>query len=67
MTAATLAVNVALLSPVPMLTLAGTVTLTLLLSSVTLEALGTAAVRVAVHVEVPGPITVDSEQLNVFN
>ena len=43
LTVATVAVNVALLSPAPILTLAGTVTLVLLLASVTLAALDAAA------------------------
>ena len=62
-TAATVAVNVALLSPAPILTLAGTVTLTLLLRSATLTALEAAAVRAAVQVEVPGAFTVAGEQV----
>jgi hypothetical protein len=49
------------------LTLPGTVTLVLLLSSATLAALEAAAVRVAVHVEVPGPVTVAGEQLKLLN
>jgi len=66
-TAATVAVNVALLSPAPILTLPGTVTLVLLLASVTLAALEAAAVSVAVQVEVPGPVTVDGEQIKLLN
>ena len=50
-----------------MLTLPGTVTLALLLRSVTLAALEAAAVRVAVQVAVPGPITVDGEQVKALN
>jgi hypothetical protein len=65
--AATVAVNVALLSPAPMLTLPGTVTLVLLLSSVTLAALEAAAVKVAVQVEVPGPVTVAGEQVKLLS
>jgi hypothetical protein len=53
-TAAAVAVNVALFRPAPIFTLAGTVTLVLLLSSVTLTALGAAAVKVTVQMEVPG-------------
>jgi len=66
-TAATLAVNVALLSPEPILRLPGTVTLTLLLASVTLMALEAAAVSVAVQVEVPGAFTVAGEQLKLLS
>jgi hypothetical protein len=61
------AVNVALLSPDPILTLAGTVTLTLLLISVTLVALEAAAVNAAVQVEVPGAFTVAGEQLKLLS
>ncbi len=63
-TAATVALNVALLSPAPILTLAGTVTLPLLLDSVTLTALEGAALIVTVQVEVPGPVTFAGEQIN---
>jgi hypothetical protein len=63
-TAATLALKVALLSPAPILTLAGTVTLVLLLDSVTLTALERAALIVMVQAEVPGPVTLADEQLN---
>jgi hypothetical protein len=66
-TAATVAVNVALLSPVPIFTLPGTVTLALLLESVTLVALVAAAVKVAVQVEVPGAFTVAGEQVKLLN
>lgn len=65
--AATVAVNVALLSPLPILTLPGTVTLALLLASVTLVALDAAAVKVAVQVEVPGAFTLAGEQLKLLN
>lgn len=65
-TAATVAVNVALLSPVAILTLPGTVTLALPLVSVTLAALETAAVKVAVQVEVPGPVTVAGKQVKLL-
>jgi hypothetical protein len=61
-TAATAAVKVALLSPTPILTLPGTVTLVLLLSSVTLTVLAAAAVNVTVQVEVPGELTVPGAQ-----
>jgi len=60
------AVKVALLSPEPILTLPGTVTLALLLESVTLEALTVAAVKVTVQVEVPGAFTVPGEQLKLL-
>jgi hypothetical protein len=66
-TAATVAVNVALLSPLPILTLPGTVMFTLLLESVTLAALEAAAVKVAVQSEVPGAFTVAGEQLKLLN
>ena len=66
-TAATVAVNVALLSPELILTLAGTDTLVLLLDSVTLVALEAAAVKVAVQVEVPGAFTVAGEQVKLLN
>ena len=66
-TAATVAVNVALLNPEPILTLAGTVTLVLLLDSVTLVELAAAAVKVAVQVEVPGAFTVAGEQVKLLN
>ena len=65
--AATVAVKVALLSPLPMLTLPGTVILALLLASVTLVALEAAAVKVAVQVEVPGAFTLAGEQLKLLN
>jgi len=61
------AVNVALLSPAPILTLPGTVTLALLLESVTLAALEAAAVKVAVQVEVPGAFTVAGEHVKLLN
>ncbi len=66
-TTATVAVKVALLSPVPILTLPGTVMLTLLLVSVTLAALEAAAVKVAVQVEVPGAFTLAGEQLKLLS
>ena len=62
-----MAVNVALLSPVAILTLPGTVTLALLLDSVTLELLEAAAVKVAVQVEVPGAFTVAGEQVKLLS
>lgn len=62
-----MAVNVALLSPEPILTLPGTLTLTLLLNSVTLVALEAAALKVAVHVELPGAFTVAGEQLKLLS
>jgi hypothetical protein len=66
-TAATVAVNVALLSPLPIFTLPGTVMLALLLASATLVALDAAAVKVAVQVEVPGAFTLAGEQLKLLN
>jgi hypothetical protein len=65
-TAATVAVNVALLSPEPILRLAGTVTLVLLLDRATLVELAAAAVKVAVQVEVPGAFTVAGEQVRLL-
>jgi hypothetical protein len=65
-TAATVAVNVPLLSPAPILTLPGTVMLTLLLASATMAALETAAVMVTVQVEVPGAFTVAGEQVKLL-
>jgi len=65
-TEATVAVNFALLSPAPILTLPGTVTLPLLLDRVTLVALEAAAVKAAVHAEVPGPVTVAGEQVRLL-
>ena len=65
-TAAAAAVNVALLSPEPILTLPGTVTLILLLASVTLVALEATADRVAVQVDVPGPVTAAGEQFKLL-
>ena len=58
-----MAVKVALMSPAPIFTLPGTVTLVLLLCSVTLAALAAAELRVTVQVEVPGAFTVAGEQL----
>jgi hypothetical protein len=66
-TAATVAVNVALLNPEPILTLPGTVTLVLLLASVTLVTLEAAAVSAAVQVEVPGAFTVAGEQVKLLS
>lgn len=66
-TAATVAVNVALLKPAPMLTLAGTVTFALPLESVTLAELAVAPVRVAVQVAAPGLLTVAGEQLRLLS
>ena len=65
--APTVAVKVALLSPAAMATLAGTVTLVLSLSRATLAELEAPAVKVAVQVEVPGPVTVDGEQLRLLS
>jgi hypothetical protein len=66
-TAETVAMKVALLSPLPMLTLPGTVMLALLLASVTLVALEAAAVKLAVQVEFPGAFTLAGEQLKLLN
>ena len=63
---ATLAVNDALVSPAPTLTLPGTVMLALLLDKVTLEPpAGATAVKVTVQLEVPGAFTVAGEQLKL--
>ena len=62
-----MAVKVALLSPMPMLTLPGTVTLALLLASATPVALEAGAVKVAVQVEVPGAFTLAGEQPKLLN
>jgi hypothetical protein len=66
-TAATVAVKAALLSPLAILTLPGTVTLVLLLASVTLVAPEAAAFKLAVQVEVPGAFTVAGEQVKLLN
>ena len=55
------------MSPAPIFTLPGTVTLVLLLSSVTLVALEAAAVRVTVQLEVPGAFTVAGEQVMLLS
>jgi hypothetical protein len=65
-TAATVAVKAALLSPEPILTLPGTVTFALLLSSVTLAAPGVAAVRVIVQSVVPGAFTIAGMQVRLL-
>jgi hypothetical protein len=59
--------KVALLSPAPIFTLPGTVTLVLLLSSVTLMAFDPAAVSVTVQLEVPGPFTEAGEQVKLLS
>jgi hypothetical protein len=66
-TAATAALKVVLLRPVPILTLGGTVTLVLLLSSVTPRGLVAAVVSVTVQVDVPGELTVPGEQLRLLS
>jgi hypothetical protein len=64
---ATVAVKVALVSPAPTLTLAGTVMLALLLDKVTVEPpAGAAAVRLTVQLDVPGAFTVAGEQLKLL-
>jgi len=65
-TAATVAVKVALLSPEPILTLPGTVILVLLLSRVTLAAPEAAAVKVTVQAAVPGAFTVAGVQVRLL-
>jgi len=49
------------------LTLAGTVTLVLLLDSVTLTALAGTALMVMVQAEVPGPVTLAVEQFRLLS
>lgn len=66
-TAATAAVKVVLLSPAPILTLSGTVTLVLLLSRVTLTALAAAVVNVTVQVAAPGELTVPGAQAKLLS
>ncbi len=66
-TAATLALKVALLSPAPILTLLGTFTLVLLLSSVTLTVLDAAAVSATVQIEVPGELTVPGVHVRLLS
>ena len=61
-----LAVKVALLSPVAIFTLTGTVTLVLLLASVTLAPLGAAALKVAVQFAVAGPVIEPGEQVKLL-
>lgn len=61
-TAAEVAVNVALLSPAPMVILPGTDTLVLLLNNAALTMLEVTPLNVTVQVDVPGPITVAGEQ-----
>lgn len=58
--------NAALLSPEPMLTLPGTVTIELLLASETLTAPDAAAVRVTVQLTGPGPFTVAGVQVKLL-
>jgi hypothetical protein len=65
-TAATLAVKFALLSPAPRLTLPGTLMFALLLARVTLVTPEAAAVSVTVQAAVPGAATVDGEQLKLL-
>ena len=59
--------KVALLLPVPMLTLPGTVTLVLLLDNETLRVLAAAAVRVTVQSEVAGAFTIPGEQVRLLS
>ena len=58
--------KVALIEPVPMLTVPGTVTLVLLLDNVTLRALEAAPVSVTVQREVPGAFTIAGEQVRLL-
>ena len=66
-TAATEALKVAPLSPAPMLTLLGTLTLVLLLCSVTVAALAVAAVSVTEQMVVPGELTVPGAQVRLLS
>ena len=59
--------NVALFTPAPIFTLAGTVTLVLLLASVTLTAFNAAPLKVTVQLEVPGELTVPGAQLTLLS
>ena len=66
-TAATVALKVALLCPALIFTLAGTVTLVLLLASVTLVALAGAVPMVTVQMEAPGPVTLAGAQVRLLS
>ena len=66
-TAATVALKVALVCPAPILTLAGTATLVLLLVSATLTALTGAAPMVTVQMEAPGPVTLAGAQVRLLS
>lgn len=66
-TAATVALKVALLCPAPIFTPAGTLTLVLLLVSAMLSALAGAAPKVTVQVEVPGPATLAGAQIRLLS
>jgi tetrahydromethanopterin S-methyltransferase subunit E len=59
-------VKVALFIPVLTLTLAGTVTLVLLLDNATLSVLEAAAVSVTVQSDVPGAFTIAGEQVRLL-
>ena len=61
-----MAVKGALLSPALILTLAGSVTLVLLLDSVTAIVPAVTAVSVTVQVEAPGAFTVAGEQFRLL-
>ena len=58
--------KVALFIPVLTLTLAGTVTLVLLLDNATLSVLEAAAVSVTVQSDVPGAFTIAGEQVRLL-
>ena len=66
-TAATVALNVVPLSPTPILTLLGTVTLVLLLCSATVTAFEVAAVSVTEQMVVPGELTVPGAQARLLS
>jgi hypothetical protein len=58
--------KVALVSPAPIFTFAGTVKFAFVLTSATLAAPDVAAVKVTVHVAVPGAATVDGEHVKLL-
>jgi len=66
-TAATVALNVVPLSPAPILTLLGTVTLVVLLCSATVTAFEVAAVSVTEQMVVPGELTVPGAQARLLS
>ena len=67
LTAAAVAVNVAVLCPLATVTLAGTVTLPLLLESTTVVADDAGAASATVQDDVPGAFTEPGEQLRLLS